>query len=138
MSQRNVGQLIKRKVVYLPSSTNVSDASKVMATKHIGAVLVMDDGQLEGIFTERDAVIRVLAKRRDSEATQLSEVMTRDPITIAPQSAATDALRLMSGPEHQSEMRTSGFSGAVKPRSGDAGRTQSEEGQNCASRTALQ
>ncbi len=96
MSQRTVGQLIKRNVVYLPSSTNVSEASKVMATKHIGAVLVMDDGQLEGIFTERDAVIRVLAERRDPEATQLSEVMTRDPITIAPQSAATDALRLMS------------------------------------------
>ena len=96
MSQRTVGQLIKRNVVYLPSSTNVSEASKVMATKHIGAVLVMDDGQLEGIFTERDAVIRVLAERRDPEATQLSEVMTRDPITIAPQSPATDALRLMS------------------------------------------
>ncbi len=96
MSQRTVGQLIKRNVVYLPSSTNVSEACKVMATKHIGAVLVMDDGQLEGIFTERDAVIRVLAERRDPEATQLSEVMTRDPITIAPQSAATDALRLMS------------------------------------------
>ncbi len=96
MSQRTVGQLIKRNVVYLPSSTNVSEASKVMATKHIGAVLVMDDGQLEGIFTERDAVIRVLAERRDPEATQLFEVMTRDPITIAPQSAATDALRLMS------------------------------------------
>ncbi len=96
MSQRTVGQLIKRNVVYLPSSTNVSEASKVMATKHIGAVLVMDDGQLEGIFTERDAVIRVLAERRDPEATQLSEVMTRDPITIAPHSAATDALRLMS------------------------------------------
>ena len=91
-----MGQLIKRNVVYLPSSTNVSEACKVMATKHIGAVLVMDDGQLEGIFTERDAVIRVLAERRDPEATQLSEVMTRDPITIAPQSAATDALRLMS------------------------------------------
>ncbi len=96
MSQRTVGQLIKRNVVYLPSSTNVSEACKVMATKHIGAVLVMDDGQLEGIFTERDAVIRVLAERRDPEATQLSEVMTRDPITIAPHSAATDALRLMS------------------------------------------
>ena len=38
----------------------------------------------KGIFTERDAVIRVLAERRDPEATQLFEVMTRDPITIAP------------------------------------------------------
>ena len=95
MGQRTVKQLIKREIIYLPGSAKVREACQVMATNHIGAVLVMNDGQLEGIFTERDAVIRVLAEQLDPEATQLSEVMTRDPITIGPQSAATDALRLM-------------------------------------------
>jgi len=96
MVQRNVGQLIKRGVVHLSATASVREACEVMAANHVGAVLVMEGGQLDGIFTERDALNRVLAARLDPDGTSLGEVMTRDPVTLSPQTPVTEALRLMS------------------------------------------
>jgi CBS domain-containing protein len=96
MVQRNVGQLIKRRVVHVSAAASVREACELMATNHVGAVLVMEDGRLDGIFTERDALNRVLAARLDPDATPLSDVMTREPITLSPQTPVTEALRLMS------------------------------------------
>ncbi len=96
MVQRNVGQLIKRGVVHLSASASVREACELMATNHVGAVLVMEDGRLDGIFTERDALNRVLAARLDPDTTPLSDVMTRELITLSPQTPVTEALRLMS------------------------------------------
>ena len=96
MSQRNVGQLIKRGVVHLSATASVREACELMAANHVGAVLVMEEGRLDGIFTERDALNRVLAERRDPETTSLAEVMTRDPVSLSPQTPVTEALRLMS------------------------------------------
>lgn len=96
MSQRSVGQLIKRKVLHLSADATVREASALMAANHVGALLVMEAGRLDGIFTERDALNRVLAKRLDPDATRLSDVMTRSPVTLSPQVPVTEALRLMS------------------------------------------
>jgi CBS domain-containing protein len=96
MVQRNVGQLIKRGVVHLSAAVSVREACEVMATNHVGAVLVMEGGRLDGIFTERDALNRVLAAGLDPDATPLGEVMTRELVTLSPQTPVTEALRLMS------------------------------------------
>ncbi len=95
MSQRSVVQLIKHQVIQLAPSASVREAAQLMSENHIGALLVMDEGRLAGIFTERDALNRVLAEGRDPDSTPLSEVMTGDPVTLSPQAAATQALRLM-------------------------------------------
>ena len=55
----------------------------------------MDGGRLAGIFTERDAVFRVMATGRSPEATALAEVMTRDPQTVTPDETFGYALLLM-------------------------------------------
>ena len=68
----------------------------MMTEHHIGAVLVMAEARLEGIFTERDALSRVLAKQKDPDETPISEVMTRDLVTVEPRTTAVDALRLMN------------------------------------------
>ena len=96
MVQRNVGQLIKRGVVHLSAAASVREACELMATNHVGAVLVMEEGRLDGIFTERDALNRVLATRLDPDTTRIADVMTREPITLSPQTPVTEALRLMS------------------------------------------
>jgi CBS domain-containing protein len=96
MVQRNVGQLIKRGVVHLSAAASVREACELMATNHVGAVLVMEEGRLDGIFTERDALNRVLAARLDPDTTRIADVMTREPITLSPQTPVTEALRLMS------------------------------------------
>jgi CBS domain-containing protein len=67
-----------------------------MSELRTGSVLVIDDnGSLVGIFTGRDAVCRVLALGKNASMTTLSEVMTRNPITMSANKAAIDALRLM-------------------------------------------
>ena len=97
MTYRTVEQLVNRsEVIALPGTATVREASKLMAEHHIGAVLVMAEGQLQGIFTERDALIRVLARDKNPDETEISEVMTRNLVTVLPETTAVDALRLMN------------------------------------------
>ena len=97
MKQREVGRLITRKdLVCLPGSATVREASRLMAQQGVGAVLILDGKALRGIFTERDALNRVLAEERDPDRTQLEEVMTGDLVTLGPKATAIDALRLMT------------------------------------------
>ena len=66
-----------------------------MNERNVSSVLVVDAGRLIGIFTERDAVSRVLAEGRDANATRLSDVMTRHPKTIDPDKPVGHALLMM-------------------------------------------
>ena len=66
-----------------------------MQEQNIGALLVVDGSRLIGIFTERDALFRVLAAGRDPAATRLAEVMTPQPQTIHPDEPFLHALRIM-------------------------------------------
>lgn len=78
------------------SSMSVREASIAMASRRIGAVVVVDAaGRLAGIFTERDVMTKVVAGRRDPDATTLAEVMTPNPDTIGPDDAAGEALDMM-------------------------------------------
>ncbi len=71
MSQRSIAQLIKRQAIHLAPSASVREAARLMSENHIGALLVMDEGRLAGIFTERDALNRVLADGRDLDSAPL-------------------------------------------------------------------
>jgi CBS domain-containing protein len=66
-----------------------------MADAKLSSVLVTERGRLLGIFTERDAFRRVFARALDPDATRLSDVMTKDPETIAPGDSVADAIRRM-------------------------------------------
>ena len=81
-------------VVANPDMTVVA-ASRLMKQQRIGAILVVDRGRLAGIFTERDALFRVIAEGRAPENTRLAEVMTENPRTIAPDRPFGHALHLM-------------------------------------------
>ena len=59
--------------------TTVTECVQLMTANNIGALLVMDGDNLIGIFTERDALNKVLARGRDPSSARVSEVMTRDP-----------------------------------------------------------
>jgi CBS domain-containing protein len=73
----------------------VAAASRLMKHKRVGAILVVEEGRLAGIFTERDALFRVIAEGRSPEMTTLAEVMTENPRTIAPDRPFGHALHLM-------------------------------------------
>jgi CBS domain-containing protein len=74
---------------------SVSQATKLMRDKNLGALLVVSDGRLVGIFTERDALYRVLAEGLDPNVTTLQEVMTADPMTLGPERTYGHALLVM-------------------------------------------
>jgi CBS domain-containing protein len=94
-SQRIRHVMERRKLLQAPPETTVAQAAKLMAKKNVGAVMVVAEKQLVGIFTERDAVFRVLAKGRDPKATHLSEVMTTSPRTVRPEESLGHALLQM-------------------------------------------
>lgn len=71
-------------------------AAQAMVQSRIGSLLIVDDqGNLEGIFTERDALFRVIAKGIDPAKTTLSEVMTTKLQTITADRPLDHALHLM-------------------------------------------
>jgi CBS domain-containing protein len=76
-------------------TSSVLAAARVMKQHNIGAILVLDGTRLIGIFTERDALFRVLAAGLDPSATRLADVMTRQPQTIHPDEPFLRALRTM-------------------------------------------
>lgn len=85
----------KRNFLMAPPTTTVSKAAELMASKNLGAVMVVDNERLVGIFTERDAVFRVIARGRDARTTQLADVMTVDPKTVDPNRSFGYALLMM-------------------------------------------
>ncbi|HZM33708.1 MAG TPA: CBS domain-containing protein [Burkholderiales bacterium] len=91
-----VGTVLEpRRLVVAAPDSSVASAARMMKEGAVGAVLVVQEGRLVGIFTERDAVYRVMASGRDPWTTTLSEVMTRDPKTVAPDESFGYALLLM-------------------------------------------
>jgi CBS domain-containing protein len=81
--------------ITVPNTVTVVEAARTMKRHNIGALLVVDGSKLCGIFTERDALFRVLAEGRDPAATRLNDVMTRQPQTIHPDKPFLHALRIM-------------------------------------------
>lgn len=75
--------------------TTVDKAALLMKKNAVGAVLVVHDKRLVGIFTERDAVFRVIAARRDPASTTVAEVMTPQPFTAAPDETLGYAMHVM-------------------------------------------
>ena len=84
-----------RKLVVAAPHTTVAEAANLMKKGNVGAVLVVDEGRLVGIFTERDALFRVVAPGLEPSKTKLCDVMTRDPTTVAPDETFGYALLLM-------------------------------------------
>jgi CBS domain-containing protein len=96
MPQRPIRSIIGNQVpVTATGELTVEQAARLMKEKRIGALLVLDEGRLTGIFTERDALFRVVAEGRDPAKTRLSEVMTANPRTITPDQPFGHALHLM-------------------------------------------
>ena len=87
---RKSGQILS-----LPSSASVLEALTMMREHRIRAVLIIDNGQLTGIVSQGDCAIRVLLPGKDAGATLVSEIMTRDPLTVTPQHTIDHCMKIM-------------------------------------------
>jgi CBS domain-containing protein len=100
MPQRPIRELIHQKrdkgILLVSAKMTVSEAAQMMQKRNLGAALVVDDqGHLAGIFTERDALFRVLAPARDPAKTRIAQVMTKKPRAVAPDKPVGYALHMM-------------------------------------------
>lgn len=94
-SQRIRSVMERKKLLTAPPETTVSKAAELMARRKVGAVMVVEHERLVGIFTERDAVFRVIAQGRDAQTTRLADVMTSAPQTVDPDKSFGYALLVM-------------------------------------------
>ena len=95
----SVKDLLARKegdLLVASATTTVIDAAEQMNARGTGSVLVMEDGKLIGIFTERDLMRRVVAVHRNADSTTLSDVMTTALVTCTPDATTSDCGALMS------------------------------------------
>ena len=98
MTDRLIKKIIEdQEIISAPADMTVSDAARLMREHHIGAVVVVENDRLAGIFTERDALFRVVAEGRDGNNTRLADVMTRNPQTVRPDQPFSVALQMMYG-----------------------------------------
>ncbi len=96
MPQRTVRSIIENQNLLTASpETTVAEAAGLMKRSRVGAIMVVERGRLAGIFTERDALFRVVAEGRDPQATRLVDVMTRDCQTIDADKPLGHALHMM-------------------------------------------
>ena len=96
MSARTIRSVIEgQEYVTAPKSMAVRDAARLMKIHNVGAILVVEDDKLVGVFTERDALFRVVAEGRDAATTELGAVMTQNPRTVQVDSPFSLALQMM-------------------------------------------
>lgn len=88
--------LVGRNLVTANKEMTVRAASQLMVEKKIGALLVVENSRIAGIFTERDALNKVLAASLDPDKTPLSQVMVADPQTIRADKPLAYALYMMA------------------------------------------
>jgi CBS domain-containing protein len=96
---RNVSQIIERKgsrVVSVPRQAPVLEAIRMMAEHHIGAVLVMEEGQLIGIASERDYARKVILQGRSSHDTPVAVIMTSPVVCVGPHDSIAECMSIMT------------------------------------------
>jgi CBS domain-containing protein len=83
-------------IISVTSGTSVLDALKIMSEKNIGALPVIDESKLVGIFSERDYARKVVLKGKASHDTMISDIMTHAPFTITADDSIETCMSMMS------------------------------------------
>lgn len=80
----------------IPPDATVFDAIALMAEKNIGVLPVLDGGQLVGVVSERDYTRQVILRGKASKTTLVRDIMTSDPICVAPSDTVAHGMKLMT------------------------------------------
>ncbi|MDD2882629.1 MAG: CBS domain-containing protein [Rhodoferax sp.] len=94
-----ISELLKKhdSMLYqIAPTVSVFEALQLLAKLEVGALLVMQDGKLLGVVSERDYTRKVALQGRNSKEMTVAEIMTRDVITVVPQTGTRDCMSLMS------------------------------------------
>jgi CBS domain-containing protein len=94
MAQK-ISDVMSRNPVTMQGGSTLIEAASVMRERDIGDVIVMGDGSISGIVTDRDLVVRAVADNRDLGATAIADVCSSDVVTVRPADEVGVAIQLM-------------------------------------------
>ncbi|MFN3219106.1 MAG: CBS domain-containing protein [Acidimicrobiales bacterium] len=94
MAQK-ISDVMTRNPVSMQGGSTVTEAAAVMKEQDIGDVIVMDDGSISGILTDRDLVVRAIAESRDLGTTAVADICSSDVVTVNPSDEVGTAIQLM-------------------------------------------
>ena len=86
---------IAKPAVTVESDILVTDAIMAMKKATVGAVVVVDSGEVKGMFTERDVMLRIVIPKKDPSETRVSDVMSSPVLTISRETSPDEALNTM-------------------------------------------
>lgn len=87
--------LSERELYFVEKDQTVWEVARKMADLHVGAILVLDNGELCGIFSERDLLARVVVEGWDPHTVRVADVMTPNPKAIEESATADEAMEIM-------------------------------------------
>lgn len=96
---RTVRQLLESKsaeIIAITPDAPVIDAVRLMAERHVGAVLVMEGAQLAGILSERDYARKIVLQGRSSKDTPVRDIMTAKVITVGPEDSSDHCMQVVT------------------------------------------
>lgn len=85
-----------QEIFSITPATTVYHALEIMVEKNVSALLVTDNNELLGIFTERDYARKIVLKGKSSKETPIGEIMTQDLITVTPATDIEECMKLMT------------------------------------------
>lgn len=97
--QKIVAHILERKgqeIWSVSTASTVFDALSAMADKNIGALVVVDDGEVVGIVSERDYARKVILEGKESRDTPVGAIMTPDPVTVTRDASVQSCMELMT------------------------------------------
>jgi len=94
-----VGQILRKKghdIWSISPDTTVYEALQMMADKNVGALVVLENGELVGIFSERDYARKIVLQGKTSRQTAVSEIMTSRVNCVHPEQTTDECMALMT------------------------------------------
>lgn len=92
---QQIREMMSTDPVCIPADRSAAAAAGAMRDAHIGDVIVQDDGEVCGIVTDRDIVVRVVAEQRAPDTVKLGEICSRDLAVVSPDDTVAKAIGLM-------------------------------------------
>ena len=96
---KTIREVMTSKLCSIDTDKSVAYAAKMMRDEDVGIAPIVEGDRLVGVLTDRDIAVRVVAEGRDPEQVKVTEVASRDVVTLDPQQDLDEALRLMA--QHQ-------------------------------------
>lgn len=94
-----VREIMSNRVLSLRHNDTVSQAAELLCKNNVGSLPIVTDGELVGMLTDRDIVLRCVAGRSDATQMRIGEIMSTKLVTVSPEDSVEHAMELMA--EHR-------------------------------------